>query len=213
MFTRAFILVLLTCGAGPAWAVTFAFVNTDDAPLSGVVVEVFAEQSGAGLPEVEATAPVMSQVGQVFTPQVIAVPTGTAVSFPNEDKVMHHVYSFSKAKPFELELYKGVAHSPVLFDKPGIVRLGCNIHDSMRGYIVVSEADWFATSSADGKVQAELAPGIYTLKLWHPRQRETLQTRLEVTQADELLQYSLDVAAEKKVVRGLKQWAGKKSTK
>jgi hypothetical protein len=95
---------------------------------------------------------------------------GTAVTFPNRDSVRHQVYSFSPAKRFELPLYTGVPQA-VTFDKPGVVILGCNIHDWMIGYVYVSESPYFAKTDAHGKaVLTDLPPRAYVLRVWHPQQ-------------------------------------------
>jgi hypothetical protein len=83
---------------------------------------------------------------------VSAVRVGTAVRFPNQDNIRHHVYSFSPAKKFELPLYKGSEAAPVVFDRPGLVVLGCNIHDWMVGYLYVLETPWFGRTDAEGRV-------------------------------------------------------------
>jgi plastocyanin len=111
---------------------------------------------------------VMDQRNLMFVPGALVVQTGTAVDFPNSDQVRHQVYSFSSAKTFQLALYAGKAHAPVLFDKPGLVTLGCNIHDSMLGYIYVTDSPWYGHTGADGRLQLhDLAPGEYTVRLWH----------------------------------------------
>jgi hypothetical protein len=93
-----------------------------------------------------------------------------AVIFPNHDNVRHHVYSFSPAKRFELPLYAGVPAQPVVFDTPGVVVLGCNIHDWMVGYVYVSESPYFAKTRADGKaVIADLPGRTYIVRVWHPQ--------------------------------------------
>ncbi len=76
---------------------------------------------------------IMDQRNLAFVPDVLVVQTGTAVDFPNSDQVRHQVYSFSDAKTFQLALYAGRAHAPVVFNRAGLVTLGCNIHDSMLG--------------------------------------------------------------------------------
>jgi hypothetical protein len=94
---------------------------------------------------------------------VVAVPVGGA------PHVRHQVYSFSPAKVFELPLYAGTQAKPVVFDKPGVVVLGCNIHDWMVGYVYVSESPWFVKTAADGTaVLRELPPRHYTVRVWHP---------------------------------------------
>ena len=113
---------------------------------------------------------VIDQVDKEFTPKVNVILVGTPVVFPNHDNVRHQVYSFSPAKRFELPLYAGVPAQPVMFDTPGVVVLGCNIHDWMVGYIYVSESPYFAKTHADGKaVIADLPAKSYIVRVWHPQ--------------------------------------------
>jgi plastocyanin len=115
---------------------------------------------------------VMDQQHNAFVPHMLIVQTGTLVDFPNNDTVSHHVYSFSEAKTFELGLYKGDPHPPVRFDRPGVVVLGCNIHDSMLGYIVVVDTPHFARTEQSGHAELrDLPPGEYTVHVWTPRAR------------------------------------------
>ncbi|MGH8028755.1 MAG: methylamine utilization protein [Arenimonas sp.] len=124
---------------------------------------------GTALPPAGPVRPqVMDQRGLRFVPHVLAVATGTPVSFPNSDRVRHHVYSFSPAKRFELRLYAGRSQLPVVFDAPGLVTLGCNIHDWMLGFIYVVDSPWFAVSDAEGKARVPAAPGSYEARIWHP---------------------------------------------
>jgi hypothetical protein len=112
----------------------------------------------------------MDQRDLAFVPDLLVVRTGTAVDFPNSDKVRHQVYSFSGAKTFKLALYAGREHPPVIFDKPGLVTLGCNIHDGMIGHILVTDSPWFGRTDARGHVAiASLPEGAYTVRVWHPR--------------------------------------------
>jgi len=113
---------------------------------------------------------IVDQVDQEFTPRVTAVLVGTPVRFPNHDNIRHQVYSFSPAKRFELPLYAGVPAEAVVFDKPGVVVLGCNIHDWMIGYVYVSESPYFAKTGKDGTALiGELAPRTYSVRVWHPQ--------------------------------------------
>jgi hypothetical protein len=112
----------------------------------------------------------MNQAHIAFVPHVLIVQTGTAVLFPNNDVVSHHVYSFSEAKTFELALYKGNAHPPIVFDRPGLVVLGCNIHDGMLGYILVVDTPHFAVTDATGALALEGLPtDDYEVYVWTPR--------------------------------------------
>lgn len=111
----------------------------------------------------------ISQAKRQFQPRVTVVTVGTKVGFPNFDTVRHHVYSFSTAKTFELKLYAGVPAAPIVFDKPGLVTLGCNIHDRMAAWVVVADTPWFARSGSDGVARIDDAPaGAYRLSVWHP---------------------------------------------
>lgn len=137
--------------------------------VDAVVVAVPANRVGGTAAGATATI-IVEQVNNEFVPYVLPVMIGTAVNFPNKDNIRHHVYSFSPAKTFELPLYTGNPAAPVLFDKPGAVALGCNIHDWMIAYVYVSESPYFAKTGADGKATlAELPPGDYTVRTWHPR--------------------------------------------
>jgi plastocyanin len=114
------------------------------------------------------TAEEIIQKGKQFHPLVTVVQTGTNIKFPNQDRVKHHVYSFSPAKKFELKLYSGVPATPVLFDKAGTAVLGCNIHDSMLAYVHIVDTSFFAKTNAQGSaVIHDLPPGKYELKTWH----------------------------------------------
>ncbi len=112
---------------------------------------------------------VMDQRNRAFVPRVLVVGIGTSVEFPNDDSVSHQVYSFSAAKRFQLPLYKGEVHPPITFDRPGLVVLGCNIHDGMVGYIYVTDAPYFGKTEVVGSVQLKALPvGDYRIAVWSP---------------------------------------------
>jgi plastocyanin len=111
----------------------------------------------------------VSQKNIQFHPFLTVVPVGANVSFPNFDPTKHHVYSFSPAKRFELKLFARDQSRTVHFDKPGVVALGCNIHDQMSAFIVVTDSAWTARTNAQGVAafaDAPNAPGRVTV--WHP---------------------------------------------
>jgi plastocyanin len=111
----------------------------------------------------------VEQINKEFVPLVSVLQSGTLVNFPNRDKVRHHVYSFSQAKTFEIKLYSGVPGSPILFDKPGEIVLGCNIHDSMLAYMLVVDTPFFAKSDPRGAAVIDGLPaGEYEVQLWYP---------------------------------------------
>jgi plastocyanin len=109
----------------------------------------------------------MSQQNREFTPRTLVVPQNAKVEFPNADSIMHHVYSFSKAKTFELKLYKEQPKAPITFDQTGVVELGCNIHDWMLGYIVVVDSTVFAITDDNGRVNLTAPNGQYSMSVWH----------------------------------------------
>lgn len=122
---------------------------------------------------------VMDQRDREFMPYVLPVQVGTPVYFPNSDNIRHHVYSFSPAKKFELPLYKGTPTAPVVFDKPGAVALGCNIHDWMIGYVYVLETPYFGKTAGRGEARlTNLPAGEYELRVWHPRLKEAVDKTL-----------------------------------
>jgi plastocyanin len=135
-------------------------------PLADAAVSVFpAGTAAAAAPGVRAE---MAQKGRAFVPAVLVVQTGTAVSFPNQDKVRHHVYSFSPVKPFELKLYGGEVAPAVVFNQPGTVVLGCNIHDLMLAYVHVVDTPYFARTGEQGLARLDVPAGTHRLQVWHP---------------------------------------------
>src|SRR6185295_14368735 len=121
--------------------VSLVVLKKDGRPLAGAVIT--AEPESGKLPPPSPQKAVVDQVELAFVPDVTVIPVGSAVSFPNSDQVSHQVYSFSPAHRFQLPLYRGQAHAPIVFDQPGIVTLGCNIHDNMAAFIVVTAAPFF----------------------------------------------------------------------
>lgn len=112
---------------------------------------------------------IIDQIDKEFIPYVIPVKVGTAVYFPNHDQIRHHVYSFSETKKFEIPLYIGTPSDPVVFDKPGVVVLGCNIHDWMSAYVFILETPFYAVTGEDGKARIDNLPsGEYDVQVWHP---------------------------------------------
>ena len=139
-------------------------------PIEDAVVSLTS--LGAAAPAPPPASAIMDQHDREFVPYVLPVYVGTRVNFPNRDNIRHHVYSFSSPKKFELPLYIGTPAAPVVFDKPGVVALGCNIHDWMLAYIYVLTTPHFGKTAADGKVRLDwVAPGPYEARVWHPRLR------------------------------------------
>ena len=163
--------LLILAAALPAAAATINVRVTDPrgVPIRDAVV--YAVPEGRTPPPKRAA--IMDQKNRMFIPHVLPVQTGTSVRFPNSDDIRHHVYSFSPAKPFQLPLYKGTPANPILFDRAGIVTLGCNIHDQMSAYIVVVDTPFFEKTGADGKATLkDVDAGRYSVRAWYPDMRD-----------------------------------------
>ena len=203
------LIATLVLAAGPARAQTveIAASVTDDQgrPVEDAVVVAVPTDGSVRMPARLREGSV-DQVNQEFMPKVTAILVGTPVRFPNHDNVRHHVYSFSPAKRFELPLYTGIPAEPVVFDKPGVVVLGCNIHDWMIGYVYVSESPYFAKTGKDGKaLLAELPLRTYTVRVWHPQldaAEDTTRKTIDAAGAGQIaVAWTLKLKRETKVRR------------
>jgi plastocyanin len=160
-------------------------VDASGRPVRDAVVTLYPAGSAARAPSAGGRF-VVSQQNLQFHPFLTIVPVGADVSFPNLDPTKHHVYSFSPAKRFELKLFARDQSRTVRFDKAGVVALGCNIHDAMSAFIVVTDSAWTARTNAQGIAafgNAPNAPGRVTV--WHPFLRApggTLQQAIAPTQ-------------------------------
>ena len=138
-------------------------------PLAGAVVTF---RPAGRSPRVTPGVFEIRQEGRRFIPELTIVPVGSRVRFPNRDEVAHHVYSFSPAKKFDIPLYQGEAPQDIVFDRSGVVALGCNIHDWMLAHVYVTDTPFFAVTGIDGRaVLAHADGGKGTLEVWHPRQK------------------------------------------
>jgi len=161
---------------------------------------VYAVPASGGVDARPGKAAAIEQIDREFVPYVTIVQTGTTVTFPNRDPILHHVYSFSPAKPFEIKLYSGKSPVEVVFDKAGIVALGCNIHDWMIGYVAVVPTPYFAKTDGAGLARLRDVPsGAYEVRAWHPQQRGSVEARrvtLEVA-ATVAVDFTIDAAPRK----------------
>ena len=162
------LLCLSVCGAAWTTDLQVRVLQQNGKPLRGAVVTVHVIAASALAP-----APmkaVMDQNNLAFAPDLMVIPVGSTVNFTNSDKVSHEVYSYSSAHSFKLGLYRGNGHPPELFDRPGLVTLGCNIHDAMLAYILVTDAPYYGMTAADGSwAQADIVRGKYRIEVWSPR--------------------------------------------
>ena len=182
-------LALAFCGvvAARAGGITVAVTDSKGTPVADAVA--YAELADGATQTSKPRSGVIDQQNQQFVPYVTAIQVGTAVSFPNKDNIRHHVYSFSPAKKFELPLYAGIPAEPVVFDKEGIVTLGCNIHDWMLAYVAVLRTPHYQVTGEDGRARLRGLPaGNYKVQVWQPRMKgspEALAQTVSLSAADE----------------------------
>jgi plastocyanin len=191
-FLTGLLAILATAAAmaqAPSAEIAASVTDPQGRPVADAVL-IAVPADGVSRPAPRARERSVDQVDKEFAPRVTIVQVGAAVTFPNHDDVRHQVYSFSPPKRFELPLYAGVPAQPIVFDKPGVVVLGCNIHDWMVGYIYVSESPYFAKTGKDGKaLLMELPPRAYVVRVWHPQ----LETSEDATQR------TIDLSRERRV--------------
>lgn len=169
MKAAAFFSILLSIAATAATSATLEVTVKDakGAPVEDAVVWAMPAK-GSATPAPRRREAAIAQKDKTFIPMVTVIQAGTPVLFPNQDPIRHHVYSFSPAKTFEIKLYAGTPVAPIVFDKPGDVVLGCNIHDHMLAYVFVVDTPFFGKTAKDGRARLEgLAAGEYELAAWH----------------------------------------------
>jgi len=127
----------------------------------------------------------MDQKNRAFVPHVLPIQTGTWVEFPNSDDIRHQVYSLSPARRFQLPLYTGKPAFPIQFNTPGVVLLGCNVHEQMSAYILVVDTPYFVTIEGGHATLQGLSAGQYTLHAWFPGMREELKVSVTVGEQDQ----------------------------
>lgn len=157
-----------TVTAAHAATVTVDVRGIDGKPVAGAVVMIDTPRKPAGTVRFD-YAYEMAQRNIAFAPHILIVPVGATVTFPNRDKVRHHVYSFSRARKFDLKLYGKDETRSILFDKAGVVALGCNIHDAMSGFILVVDTPYAVQTDANGRATISGVPaGAASVRIWHP---------------------------------------------
>ena len=128
---------------------------------------------------------VIEQRNKTFAPHLIAVPVGSTVAFPNFDSIYHNVFSLSQPQRFDLGLYKSGDMRQVVFNKPGIIRLGCNIHANMSAYLVVVDAPHYVVAEQDGGFSfRSLRPGKYKVQAWSEQSAEPMTTEVTIKAGD-----------------------------
>jgi plastocyanin len=181
---RASLLILLSlCTAGvltAAGSLTVTVKTAKGELLADAVVSLTPLDHTPAL--VPATDTVIAQEDKEYEPFVTPLMVGTRVVFPNRDSIQHHIYSLSKPKRFEKPLYASGAEESIVFDQPGVVVLGCNIHDWMVAYVLVLNTPYFAKTADNGRVELTGLPsGRYQLEAWHPRVTKPERRELTVS--------------------------------
>ncbi len=182
----ALVPALLACmawalsGTSRAGDITVEVLNDKGEPVAGAVAYLLPNSAVQPAPSTQLTK--IDQIEKAFVPRISAMQAGGSVNFPNFDNIRHHVYSFSPARKFEIPLYEGVPAESIQFPTPGIVALGCNIHDWMAGYVVVTETPWHAITGEDGKAVIKGVPaGTFNIETWHEKLRgKPTKTRQKV---------------------------------
>ena len=168
-FSLFVVAAALAPSTGWAGGTAVSVVDDKGNPLAGAVVTF---RPAGRSPRVTPGVFEIRQEGRRFIPELTIVPVGSRVRFPNRDEVAHHVYSFSPAKKFDIPLYQGEAPQDIVFERPGVVALGCNIHDWMVAHVYVTDTPFFAVTGTDGRAVLPKADGGKgTLEVWHPRQK------------------------------------------
>ena len=188
---KAYLSLLLAAAACLLGSTTWAadvkgrVVTPAGEPIAQAIV--FVKEGSVPAPTGDLAPAIMDQIDKQFVPHVLPIVVGTPVRFPNHDQIHHHVYSFSRLKSFDLPLYRDEEPPPVVFDRTGVIRVGCNIHDWMSGVILVLPSKYFATTDSSGAFTLQdVPPGTHALVVWHERSErkvdETAQT-VEVNSA------------------------------
>jgi hemoglobin len=155
-------------------------IMIDGQPLDGLGTVMLFPQSGRGKRRTPKQR-VVEQRDKQFSPRVLAVPPGSTVAFPNFDGVFHNVFSLSAPKKFDIGLYKDGDTREVKFEKPGIVRLGCNIHAKMASYIVVIDAPHYVVVEGSKEFKfRSLAPGKYKVRAWSEKSAAPAESEIVI---------------------------------
>jgi plastocyanin len=146
----------------------FGTVNRGEAPDRRRSVVYLETAPRGAFEQAESARATMNQRDETFVPHVIAITTGTTVDFPNSDRIYHNVFSLSKTTPFDLGRYAAGRSKSVRFDRPGIVRVFCEIHSHMSAFILVFSHPFFATTDTEGRYRIDnVPPGTYNVIAWN----------------------------------------------
>jgi plastocyanin len=159
----------------------------------GALALVTLEPVGRGWKPRKAKQRVMEQRARKFAPQLMLIPTGSTVQFPNFDTIFHNVFSTSTPNPFDLGLYRQGEARQVTFAKEGIVRIGCSIHANMAATIVVIDAPHYVIPGGDGAFRfRSLAPGRYKLRAWSEKSKTPITQEVTIAVGDNSVDVGVD---------------------
>lgn len=180
-----------------ALGMEFVVKNQQGKVLEDVVVEIIGQSENANQ-----SAHSITQKNYQFNPDVLIARVGDTVDFPNQDPVSHHVYSFSQTKFFELPLHgAGTTTNSITLDQAGIVELGCNIHDSMQGFIYVSQSTLVGETNRQGILDLDTTATKATkanIRLWHPRMNAPeVQSNVQLNGRSVVLMLNNELTPEK----------------
>ena len=169
-------------------------LTLDGKPFDGLGTVMLIPVDGSGKKR-KAKQRIVEQRDKQFSPHVLAIPPGSSVAFPNFDGVYHNVFSISSTKKFDVGLYKDGDTREVKFEKPGIIRLGCNIHAKMSSYIVVVDAPHYVVVEGNKEFNFKaLAPGKYKVRAWSERSVAPTESEITIKAGENTA--SLDVKAD-----------------
>ena len=171
--------------------------DVDEDPIAYERTRVVVYLEGVGPSAGNSAIPQVQQLDRRFMPDLVVVPVGSTVSFPNMDPIFHNIYSLSKPKSFDLGSYDKGETRKVTFPKPGIVDIYCHLHPNMEAVVVITPNRWYARPDRNGEYKIpDVPPGQYTLVAWHKaagffRKTVTIENGRDAT-ADFLIPLEID---------------------
>ncbi|MEO1327631.1 MAG: methylamine utilization protein [Pseudomonadota bacterium] len=170
----------------PCAAELYRVVDQNGKPVADAAVHFDDRQPATG-----SDLHTIAQIDKEFVPRFSLIRAGTVVDFPNQDRSRHHVYSFSSAKSFELELYHGETSEPVRFPDAGIVTLGCNVHDWMIGWIYVVSGTPVGLTDERGYIEIPAIDAPESLSIWHPHALAPMTVLMQPDSANRTLSLNM----------------------
>jgi len=164
LFIKLYLILIFSVTSTMGIEFGIVVIDKKGRSTKGTIVELVGKyKSKAKIIEIK-------QEDKEFNALVSIVPLGSTISFFNNDSVKHHVYSVSKGNKFDIPLYSGNRPKKITFTKPGVVKIGCNIHDWMLTFAYISQSKYIALVDENGKVSfSDIPKGKYKLHVWNPK--------------------------------------------